>query len=160
MHSMDYKHRFPDYRYRPERKKSRAGLWALLALVVAFIAVAAGWAVTRHKEEPIVSAQQETQPAKVDANPVTLPAKPAETKPGVKKPVKPTKEGQKPGEETNPGAATHQEPRFTFYKILPEKEAIIPESVSFLLDGRRHSPLVQQHVQMSSSRYHLRGRIP
>ena len=120
---MDYKHRFPDYRYRSERKKSRAGLWVLLALVAVFIAVAAGWAVTRHKEEALVSAQNEAQPAQVDANPVILPAKPV-----VKKPAKaPTKEGQNPA-EAHPNATPPPEPRFTFYKILPEKEAIIPES--------------------------------
>ena len=117
---MDYKHRIPDYRYRSERKKSRVGLWATLAIIVVFIAVAAGWAVTRHKEEPITAAQQENPPAKIDANPVALPAKPAEAKPGVKKPDK--------ANDANPGSATLAEPRFTFYKILPEKEAIVPES--------------------------------
>ena len=121
---MDYKHRFPDNRYRPERKKSRAGLWAALALFVIFIAIAVGWAVTRHKEEPIVADQKESQPAKAEANPVGLPSNPAEAKLGAKKPAK----AKAKGEDANPGSITHVEPRFTFYKILPEKEAIIPES--------------------------------
>jgi cell division protein FtsN len=125
---MDYKNRFPDNRF--EQKKSRAGLWAFLALTVVIIAVAVGWVATRHKEEPIAAAQEEKPSSEVIANPVNLPANPGETKPGLKKPAKPMTKGagQKPGNETNPGVAKQPEPRFTFYKILPEKEAIIPES--------------------------------
>jgi cell division protein FtsN len=96
---------------------------------VAFIAVAVGWAVTRHPEEPKAAASEATPPVKIDASPVTLPPKPDETKPDGKKPVKASnKDSQKPAQEANPGAAKPPEPRFTFYKILPEKEAIIPES--------------------------------
>ncbi|MCX7109154.1 MAG: SPOR domain-containing protein [Proteobacteria bacterium] len=121
---MDYKNRFPDNRYRFEEKKSRTGLWVFLAVLVVIISAVAGWAMSRHQEETKAAVQPETPPAQVKANPVTLP-----DKPGVSKPAKPqTKENQKPGQEANPGAVKAPEPRFTFYKILPEKEAIIPES--------------------------------
>ena len=121
---MDYKHRFPDNRYRFEEKKSRTGLWVFLAVIVAIIAVAVSWAVTHRPEAPKVTVQPEVAPPQVSVDQLNPPAKP-----GAKKTGKTTaKEGQKPGQEANAAVVKAPEPRFTFYKILPEKEAIIPES--------------------------------
>jgi len=124
---MDYKNRIPGYRPpRPPRKKNRTGLWAGLAVGVALVAVAIGWAVTRPKDEPTKPEAQT-----VTVNPAPLPENPP--KPGDKKqPVKADgKEPAKPAatdtKATTPPAPP-PEPRFTFYKILPEQEAIIPES--------------------------------
>ena len=120
---MDYKNRIPGYRPpRPPRKKDRTGLWATLAVAAGLIAVAIGWAVTRPKDEP-----PKTEPDAITENPSTLLAKPED-----KKPSKPDgKEAVKPVPD-NKAVATPPvpppEPRFTFYKILPELEAIIPES--------------------------------
>jgi cell division protein FtsN len=120
---MDYKNRIPGYRPpRPPRRKSRAGLWASLAVVATLVAVAIGWALTRPKDEP--------QPPK--GEPVTVPLPPA-AKTSDKKPAKPeahAPEAPKPGPDAKPpeAAAKPPEPRFTFYKILPELEAIVPES--------------------------------
>jgi cell division protein FtsN len=150
---MDYKHRFPDNRF--EQKKSRAGLWAFLAMTMVVIAAAVGWVATRHTEEPEAVAQGEKPSSAVIANPVTLPVNPGETKPGLKKPAKPmTKGGQKPGAETNPGVAKQPEPRFTFYKILPEKEAIIPESEIINLkhqESLSKKPLASQYLLQAGS---------
>ena len=121
---MDYKHRFPDNRYRFEEKKSRTGLWVFLAVIVAIIAVAVSWAVTHRPEPPKATIQTEVAPPQVSVDQLNPPAKP-----GAKKTGKTTaKEGQKPGQEANAAVVKAPEPRFTFYKILPEKEAIIPES--------------------------------
>jgi cell division protein FtsN len=127
---MDYKNRIPGYRPpRPPRKKSRAGLWASLAVVGALVAVAIGWAVTRPKDEPL---PPKPEPAKISSVAVPLPS--PQAKPPDKKPIKADpKNPAKPGPETAPpaaevGPAKPPEPRFTFYKILPELEAIVPES--------------------------------
>jgi len=124
---MDYKHRFPDNRYRFEEKKSRAGLWVLLAVAVSIATAAIGWVIiSRHQEQAQNPVQPDTSSAqaKDNANPLALPVKPP-----IKKPVKPTgADSKNPGQESNPSVVKPPEPRFTFYKILPEKEAIIPES--------------------------------
>jgi cell division protein FtsN len=64
------------------------------------------------------------------------------------------KEGQKPGNETNPSVAKQPEPRFTFYKILPEKEAIIPESEITNLKHQESlgkKPLASQYLLQAGS---------
>ncbi|MFM8331856.1 MAG: SPOR domain-containing protein [Candidatus Methylumidiphilus sp.] len=129
---MDYKNRIPGYRPpRPPRKKDRTGLWASLAVVVGLAAVAIGWALTRPKDAPPAT------PAPVVATSTTTTAVPlpdpnAAAKPDPKKTGKPgDKDAAKPASATPAAAdpaAKPVEPRFTFYKILPELEAIIPES--------------------------------
>jgi len=126
---MDYKNRIPGYRPpRPPRKKSRAGLWASLSVVGTLVAVAIGWAVTRPKDEALPAKPPEA--GKTSAVAVALPdpsAKPLDNK----KPGKvDAKDPPKPGQASKPTepAAKPPEPRFTFYKILPELEAIVPES--------------------------------
>ena len=121
---MDYKNRFPDNRYRFEEKKSRTGLWVFLAVIVAIIAVAVSWAVTHRPDPPKATIQTEVAPPLVSVDQLNPPVKPGAKKPG----KTPAKEGQKPGQEANTVVVKAPEPRFTFYKILPEKEAIIPES--------------------------------
>lgn len=124
---MDYKHRIPGYRPpRPPRRKSRAGLWAGLAAAAVLVAVAVGWALTRPRDGDGQAADEVAR-----ANEVTVPL-PDPAKAGGKKtdpkPDKKPAEPAKPAAQTAPPAAKPPEPRFTFYKILPELEAIVPES--------------------------------
>ncbi len=85
---------------------------------------------TRHKDE---SAQESD---KLSATPMALPnpqAKPGSSKAGDKKSGKPETRDVKPASDNKQDKPAEPppskpEPRFTFYKILPEKEAIIPES--------------------------------
>lgn len=123
---MDYKNRIPGYRPpRPPRKKSRAGLWAMLAVVASLVAVAIGWAVTRPKDD--LSGKQEIPG--VSTSPLALPD--PSTQVLEKKPDKPDPKAPAPKPDAKPEQAEAPkpvEPRFTFYKILPEKEAIVPES--------------------------------
>jgi len=107
-------------------------LWIFFALAAACAAVAVGWTLTRQRQEP-----QPTQQEIEKAHAITVPlppkagdAKPGdkEAKPAEKKPVKPeTKPPENPGQATPP-KPNLPEPRFTFYKILPEKESIVPEN--------------------------------
>jgi cell division protein FtsN len=135
---MDYKNRIPGYRPpRPPRKKSRAGLWASLGVVVAMVAVALGWAFTRPQDEPLPPKPKpgvgsSSVPVTLPANPplTSAPAKAPDKKPAKVEPKEAAKETAKPGQPAKPveAPAKQPEPRFTFYKILPELEAIIPES--------------------------------
>jgi len=125
---MDYKNRIPGYRPpRPPRKKSRAGLWASLAVVGTLVAVAIGWAVTRPKDGPLPPKPPEAEKTSAVTVPLPSPA----TKSPDKKAGKPeAKDPAKPVQDAKPAElpAKPPEPRFTFYKILPELEAIVPES--------------------------------
>ena len=151
---MDYKNRIPGYRPpRPPRKKNRAGLWASLAVVGTLVAVAIGWAVTRPKDEQPLPPKPEAP--KISAVPVPLPDPSA--KPLDKKPAKPDAKAQpKPGQEDKPSepAAKPPEPRFTFYKILPELEAIVPESEIKTLKHEeslgKKTPTVKYQLQAGS----------
>lgn len=118
---MDYKHRFPDNRYRPQQK-SRGGLWAVIALVVAVMAGAGGWYAVRQLHQ---TESTDAPVPEVEAKTPAATGKPGDAKAPAKKPANPqaSKEPAKPAQNAKP-----PEPRFTFYKILPEKEAIIPES--------------------------------
>jgi cell division protein FtsN len=146
---MDYKNRIPGYRPpRPPRRKSRAGLWASVAVVGVLTAVAIGWAVTRPKSEPQAPVVTETPPTQTpdkdkDKN------KTVKNDPK-KKPPTPEKDN-KPAEATAPVKPV--EPRFTFYKILPEQEAIIPESEIKALkneESQGKKPSVQYMLQAGS----------
>lgn len=148
---MDYKNRIPGYRPpRPPKKKDRAGLWATVAVVAGLVAVAIGWAVTRPKDGPSPS-QAETvtvNPAPLPVNPPKPPVKPTNGKDPVKQPMPDTSAA------TNPPPAKAPEPRFTFYKILPELEAIIPESEIKNLKREeslsKQPPTIQYQLQVYS----------
>ncbi len=124
---MDYKHRIPGYRPpRPRRKKNSTGRWVALALVGGLGIGAIGWMVIHRGDE----GKSDQLPDQSDASPVALPSPPAKTdggktaKPEAKETIKPA-----PDNRNKPvDLPAKKEPRFTFYKILPEKEAIIPES--------------------------------
>lgn len=127
--SMDYKHRVPGYRNRQLRKSKRKAPW--VATGVAVGAVALSLLVLqfffRGAETSTVPAERKT---------THLPAPPMGANPSIgqqPKAVKPeSNEAKLPESAKKPdkqGAAPKlAEPRFSFYKILPEKEVIIPES--------------------------------
>ncbi len=152
---MDYKNRIPGYRPpRPPRKKSQSGLWASLAVVGTLVAIAIGWAVTRPPSAPL---QSKPEPAKISAVSIPLPdpsAKPLEkkaAKPDPKAAKKPSAPEAKPPLADPP--AKPPEPRFTFYKILPELEAIIPESEIKTLkheESLGKKPAIQYTLQAGS----------
>jgi len=126
---MDYKNRIPDYRpNRPAPKKDRTGLWASLAVVIGLVAVAIGWFVTRPKDEPVQQPVQAEVGPPASSKATTALALPT-TKPTVDKKTSKPLDPAKPAQETTPTPPVKlPEPRFTFYKILPELEAIVPES--------------------------------
>ncbi|MGZ8216354.1 SPOR domain-containing protein [Methylomagnum sp.] len=118
--SRDYKNRIPAYR---QHKPNHTRLWSMLGAAVAGVAGLAALAYYSFF-------RPEGQIATPPAGPETVQAVPANTaavtplaKPGDGK--KPTANGKKA--EPAPAPAI-PEPRFSFYKILSEKEVIIPEN--------------------------------
>jgi cell division protein FtsN len=131
---MDYKNRIPGYRPpRPAPKKKRTGLWLALAGVVAIVIGGIGWVLTHRPEAPTTAIPAPLPTASSDGA-LTTPKNPppVETKiPGKKngkveaKDIKPL-----PDAKLAPAGPSLKpvQPRFSFYKILPEKEAIVPEN--------------------------------
>lgn len=115
--AMDYKHRVPGNRNRGPRKPKRKGPWAASALAV--VAILAAWMVF-HGDDDSTPQPEETKTTQLPVPPIHPPTKPA------------TKEAKQPDPEKKPEEPTlppkPPEPRFSFYKILPEKEVIIPDS--------------------------------
>lgn len=152
---MDYKNRIPGY--RQPRKKSRSGLWVALGVAGGLATLAFGWITTRHHEETPAALE-----AAVQAGPKPLvgpAAKGAESKAADKKQAKTeTKDPTKPAEASAAKLATPPpvnvvEPRFAFYKILPEKETIIPENEIKQIkqeETQGKKPMVQYTIQAGS----------
>jgi cell division protein FtsN len=99
----DYKHRIPAYRQRRQQRARQLGLVAAAAGAFALLAGTGVYLLTRSEEQ---TAAEAPAPA-ADAKGKTAKAPPAPAKPDIH-PL--------------------QQPRFTFYKVLPEKEVIISES--------------------------------
>lgn len=127
--SMDYKHRVPGYRNRQVRKPKQKRVW--LIAVVAGVAIGLSWLSFE-----VLLRRTDPTPETADLKTTRMPAPPMTAAPGrgeqskTAKPesaeVKVPARAKKPPEsEPTPKLA---EPRFSFYKILPEKEVIIPES--------------------------------
>jgi cell division protein FtsN len=118
--SKDYKHRIPGYRKRtlqiPKQwRLAAAGIAGVLGLAVYFFSGADG-------------EESRNTPAPVSV-PAPLPQ--AATPPDAGTTRQPEEKKQSPDKgkpEQKPQPIKPREPRFTFYKILPEKEVIIPES--------------------------------
>ncbi|BBL75487.1 SPOR domain-containing protein [Methylomagnum ishizawai] len=119
--SKDYKNRIPAYRRENKRNRpARAWGWAgavllglggLTALGMHFFGAGGG--------EPTAAAETTDMPM------------PTQPKPGDgKKPPPSQGQATKPGKPPEPAPAPPApvEPRFSFYKVLPEKEVIIPEN--------------------------------
>lgn len=132
---MDYKHRVPgNRRDRSARKIRRSGVWA--ALLLAAVSGLVGWRLFRSEGDvaqppPPPAAAKTTQlPAPPihqagkaeDRNPLNNDRKEARNKGGGKAEI-----DKKPADTPVPSPGP-VEPRFSFYKILPEKEVIIPEN--------------------------------
>jgi cell division protein FtsN len=138
---IDYKHRATGARSRPSRSRKGPAGWIALAFVLAGVAGASGWMAYRqlHNPDPKPEEQAavETQPARIPAALDHKARKDDKTPPQ-------TEQTQKP--ET-------PEPRFTFYKILPEKEVIIPESEIKNLkreESLTGKPVTQYQIQAGS----------
>ncbi|CAI8847991.1 SPOR domain-containing protein [Methylocaldum szegediense] len=125
--SRDYKHRIPGYR---KRRLQIPRVWVITA---AGIAGAVGLAVhffsgTDSEENPKAP---ETVSIPVPSTETTAASSDTGKKNPQENKKKPGTEGNKPSDQS-PEQKTEtikpREPRFTFYKILPEKEVIIPES--------------------------------
>lgn len=125
---MDYKNRIPGYRPpRQPKKKDRTGLWATVAVLVGLAVVAAGFVFAgRNKESsPATTPAATSQPDKtVTSQPLPNPTDKPKVKPDEPKEAVSTA----PATATPPAPFKPVEPRFTFYKILPEQEAIITEN--------------------------------
>ncbi len=117
----DYKDRIPAYRRRNHRRTGRIwGLAGAAALGIAgVLALAMHFFPKQHTEES------------ASANTMTMPMPPASTgqKPGDgKKPAAKEKDLALGKPDKSPDSIPPAEPRFSFYKVLPEKEVIIPEN--------------------------------
>lgn len=119
---IDYKHRAAGTRSRPSRSGKGPGPWIALAIALAAVAGISGWMAYRQLQTP-----PPVQEGAAVTPTVASGKTPNQTAAGIKNPTQPN--GKPP---TAPVEATprpeNPEPRFTFYKILPEKEVIIAES--------------------------------
>jgi len=137
---MDYKHRVPGYQRRKTGKPIRLWIGAALASTVFILAL---WLIFGGDDDEVAT-KDEPAPASVTqlpAPPIPKPAPPADKKPAkasgkTEGKAAPAGEGQaeapksaEPPKKDAAAAPTKApEPRFSFYRILPEKEVIIPES--------------------------------
>lgn len=145
---MDYKNRVPGSRYRNRRQPLNLWIWVAVAAIAAVALVYGLWPAGDEVEpahqsvEPtpagITSQQLAVPPIGPSLTPTGKPTPPPRTAAELLKPAegagsgapasgskKPTSLEPMPTPEPTPAPV---EPRFTFYKILPEKEVIIPET--------------------------------
>lgn len=121
----DYKDRVPNA-WRGSRRRGRP-IWVWL-LPVLVLAGAGAVALIRHQAPPdeVPAETAEKAPEPTTKSKTALATKPAGPELGNKrKPDGPS--GKKPGKVESPPDIDLPEPRFTFYKILPEKEVIVSE---------------------------------
>jgi cell division protein FtsN len=120
----DYKNRIPAYR---RGGKHAAETWQVAGAAAAGIAglVALGaYVFSGSGKEP-----GDPAPVTVTAPPASATARTAVSKPGEsKKTASPENRAQTEGGHKTDQITPPPEPRFTFYKILPEKEVIVAES--------------------------------
>lgn len=118
--AMDYKHRVPSNRNRRLQKPKSKSAW--IAAAVAAAAILIVWVIFRGND---VSAPESEEPktTQLQAPPISPLTKPEEKIRPAKPEAKTAEPERKPEQPAPP-----PEPRFSFYKILPEKEVIIPES--------------------------------
>ncbi|MDD5037382.1 MAG: SPOR domain-containing protein [Methylococcaceae bacterium] len=157
----DYKNRVPGYRNRASRNQKTSGVKWAIGLAVAAVGLGA-WLIFHGAEKP--APRQSEPPPKTTLLPAPPPHPPEKAedkkavKPEDKKGVKPEDgKGAKPTDPDKIGtvnpAEKLPEPRFTFYKILPEKEVIIPESEIKTLkqeESQGKKPAIQYLLQAGS----------
>ena len=119
----DYKDRIPAYRRRKPRRAARAwGLAAAALLGVAGLgALGLSFFSGNGGEQEAPAATDMPMPPQAAA-----PLSPGETKPTAPAPLNPP--GGKKANAPEAPPPLPVEPRFTFYKVLPEKEVIIQEN--------------------------------
>ena len=106
--SKDYKNRIPAYRQRRQRRSRQLGLIAAFAAVFAALAGVGVYHLTRSEGEAVMTAVPETAEAAGQGKKAAG-AESRKLAPKIEHPVL-------------------QEPRFSFYKVLPEKEVIVSEA--------------------------------
>lgn len=142
---MDYKNRVPGSRYRKPRRPINRGVWIAIAAFAAVALIYGLWpagddgdSAQAPQEPPPTTTSQQLQmpPMGPPVNPKDKAttarnsgdaAKPTESTGTAQTKPDPKKSEQDKITATDP-VTPPVEPRFTFYKILPEKEVIIPET--------------------------------
>jgi cell division septation protein DedD len=125
---LDYKYRIPDYR---RSRRRRARLWLLAAVFLAAVAAVGAillWSRDASETQPVATAA----PAGAEGMGAGKPS-PAGAAPRGAGGVDGDSGKRADAKAGSPAEASSAlpkpvEPRFTFYKILPEKEVILPES--------------------------------
>lgn len=139
---MDYKHRVPGYRPRKTNRPRLPWPWPWLAGVTLVFVLILWWLLSDGDESApaVVESPPPPRTTQLPAPPIPPKAPPEEKKP-VKTEIKPEKKAEPVVAKAEPPASKSEaqqkqveppppkppEPRFSFYKILPEKEVIIPE---------------------------------
>lgn len=136
----DYKDRVPNSWRGPRRR--RRPVWVWLVPVLLLVGGAATVALIQHPRDGETVAKAEGEPRVAGAKEKTEP--PAKT--GAPENIKKNKpdSGKKKGKPEAPPDIDLPEPRFTFYKILPEKEVIVSDRdiLSLKRDEKAGKPAV------------------
>jgi cell division protein FtsN len=121
----DYKDRVPGSWRGPRRRQHSVWVWLLPVLLLAVAGAVAFVKYHQSERPPPPSASADSpQPGTSDAQGAVGKTG---TQLGTKKPKKEGSQAKKPGKPESPPDIDQPEPRFTFYKILPEKEVIVSE---------------------------------
>jgi cell division protein FtsN len=166
--AVDYKNRVPGSRYRRPRRPLNLWTWIGVAAVAAIALIYGLWPAGDGEES--VQEAQEPPPATTSQQ---LPVPPIAPPPNAKDKASGGRDRVEPAEAAKGVQTRHDkkkpeqeaavaadpvtppvEPRFTFYKILPEKEVIIPEAEIKAIkrdEGLGHSAKPEQYqIQVGS----------
>lgn len=126
--SKDYKNRIPAYRQARRHSPSR---WGIVGAAVAVIALCVGLGIyfftgPEGENEPPMGPGSETADA---VSPAGLEQETAQAAVSARKSTSNKDKGRSSAKiDSAPGTPPQPEPRFSFYKILAEKEVVIPEN--------------------------------
>lgn len=158
--SRDYKHRIPGYRKRRLQIPrtwliAAAGIAGAVGLAVHFFSGTGNSEDNPKAPETASIPMPSTKTTAAGPNTGKTSGQKNQRKPGTEN-DQPT--GQNPEQKTEPIRPT--EPRFTFYKILPEKEVIIPESEIKTIkreESRASKPVAALYLVQAGSFDNLRN---
>ena len=128
----DYKDRVPGTLRKPRRRQRNPWIWVIPLLVVGVAAIAAFKFVGRNDDAVADNGPVESAPASTLAGDARTAGEPAATKPAAPSPKDKRASVESKKKRTGPAEKVPEvdlpEPRFTFYKILPEKEVLVSET--------------------------------